>query len=184
MGWLFSEGWNRASLIQHLTEPKQEASGWSIKTEARCTVGNVLWAVQTVTGGSRDEGAPTTFIACYLLQGRGGQGWGYKDMDEDMGPSYYSCPLKYLTLQPVIRSEWGREWREKVHAYHAAADRLRKLKPGAPVRLKGMGTEALNGMIVPVHSVGRTKLLVSMPWGAPKFEGCRLRVRADNIEAV
>jgi hypothetical protein len=68
-----------------------------------------------VAGGFRDlaPGESRRYIQCDLLKG-GGNGWGYKSMDESMHPYYYSCPLSYLDLAP----EQCAEWRQKVREYH------------------------------------------------------------------
>jgi hypothetical protein len=88
MGWLF--GWrDRKSLIQHLTEPKDN---WG-KTLAKALVGNNMWVVHELNDGER-------FIALYLLRGGKNQDWGYKDMAESSGPFEVTCPLKFLDMVP------------------------------------------------------------------------------------
>jgi hypothetical protein len=62
-------------------------------------------------------------------------GWGYKSMDESMGPAYYTCPLSYLDMVPMPDSPYAREWREKVREYHAK--QRRKFKVGQVVKLVG-----------------------------------------------
>ena len=41
-------------------------------------------------------------------------GWGYKDMEERVGPCYYSCPLAYLDMVPTANEGW----RNRVREYH------------------------------------------------------------------
>jgi hypothetical protein len=84
----------------------------------------VLW---TVWEHRRREGAVDRYIGCDLLAGQRGYCWGYKDMEESMGPCYYTCPLKYLDLVPEPDSR-----RAKVRAYHA---KRRALAVGATVKL-------------------------------------------------
>lgn len=43
--------------------------------------------------------------------------WGYKDMEESMGPYEYDCPLKILKDVPEPPNEYAKEWRQKVEAY-------------------------------------------------------------------
>ena len=74
MGWLF--GWNtRKELVDHLCE------GNGVKTLKRCFKGNNMWAVQQTEDG-------LVFAVLYLIKGRNESrdGWGYKDVDETMGP--------------------------------------------------------------------------------------------------
>jgi hypothetical protein len=56
------------------------------------------------------------------------EGWGYKDLDESMGPYYFSCPLKYLDMVPIDRYGGNAEWRAGVVAYHERQREKQKLK--------------------------------------------------------
>lgn len=128
MGWLFTRGATRADIIQHCTRTEETAHArWT--TLAHCTKGNVLWSVVERT--RKDAGTSETFIACHLLARQTGFGWGYKDMDESMGPFYWSCPLAYLDQAPVANAAW----RDAVHAWHAR--RRRKVAVGDVWSLRG-----------------------------------------------
>jgi hypothetical protein len=123
MGWSFlSSCSNKAAIIKHLTEE------CGVKTIAKCVKGNVLWAVQESTTG-------TKFIGCYLLGADQGW-WGYKDMDESCGPCYYNCPLAYLEMVEDPKSTYSTGWREKVKAFHAKNATFNGMKPGTKVKLK------------------------------------------------
>lgn len=52
------------------------------------------------------------FVALYLMRGSRDpdEGWGYKSMDESMGPNYYRCPERLLK-QSQVEDRHG--WREK-----------------------------------------------------------------------
>jgi len=126
MGWLF--GWDtRKQLIDHLV------NGNGVKTLAHCFKGNDMWAVQEY---QREGGPLIRFICLYMLRGRSDQrdGWGYKDVSEDMGPYQTSCPLSYLELvKDFPPTGYAIEWRQKVVERHALASR--KLEPGQRIRL-------------------------------------------------
>jgi len=137
MGWLY--GWDtRKELIEHLV------NGNGVKTIKHCLVGNNMWAVQEGT----QEGKPVQFIALYLLRGRdvwnkhtgkyqdGGNGWGYKDMDESAGPNEISCPVSYLDMVPDPKIGYSTEWRQRVLARAARAKR--QLTPGMKIKLYGI----------------------------------------------
>jgi len=114
MGWYYTYGASRADLIRELTESrKSEETGWERKALTFCTAGNVLWTVWEIT---QPDGSSNRHIGCDLLH-RSKEGWGYKPMDEDMEPCYYTCPLAYLELVPD--SQGRPEWRTKVRAYWA-----------------------------------------------------------------
>jgi hypothetical protein len=138
MGWLV--GWNsKAEVVEHL---KRQAGERLVKASV---VGNVLWTVE------RAYESGDLFIRCCLLSGgRFHQGvrlpagsdmrWGYKDLEESMGPAEVSCPLAFLDMVPVPKGEYAARWRERVRAHHAQAAASRKLvreaRPGDRVRLR------------------------------------------------
>jgi len=80
-----------------------------------------------------------------LLRNPGGEGWGYKDMTEQMGPYYYSVPLSFLDAVPL--SELGdapgcaEEWRDKVRENAAARNVGRQLRIGATYLLQNVSDE-------------------------------------------
>lgn len=106
MGWYY-ETTSRAELIQRLIRPRAHAT--CIK---HCCVGNVLWTVWKPNDDKRALGAEN-WIGCDLMERAPDGMWGYKDMCEDMGPYYYSCPLSYLELAPAVNAEW-----RKMVRYH------------------------------------------------------------------
>jgi hypothetical protein len=98
MGWTFTRGATQDDVIQELL-----ADASTLEHEL---CGNVLWAVM--------QGRQQKFIACFLLED-GGNGWGYKAMEEGMHPYYYDCPLRLLDLAPAVCEKW----RARVRAHHA-----------------------------------------------------------------
>jgi hypothetical protein len=100
MGWLI--GWHsRNELVKHLCEDN------GVKTLKRFFSGNDMWTVQETKTGER-------FICLYKIVGGRNQDWGYKDIDESMGPYETSCPLSFFGLAPVVDAEW----RERCKAAH------------------------------------------------------------------
>lgn len=133
MGWLFKTGTTRRGLVEERTT-EWERNGVQHVCLAHCYRGNlfsggVLWTVWERTGPDRE---PERWIGCDLLQYRKTDGWGYKGMDESVGPFYYSCPLGYLKKVPTVANE---DWRVLVRAYHAErrkrqGNRLWRLRRG------------------------------------------------------
>ncbi|WP_061291946.1 hypothetical protein [Azotobacter vinelandii] len=81
----------------------------------------VLWYVAEYTALADDlswleRGQSVRLINCDLIECRNGR-WGYKDLGEACHPYYYSCPLAFLDLAPVVKSQ---AWRRGVREYHAA----------------------------------------------------------------
>ena len=131
MGWLFSERWlERKDLIKHLVE------GNGLKTLKHCTVGNNLWCVHEIKYGNN----LIKFICLYKMQGptrnKNYSGmdkdwWGYKDIDESMGPVELSCPVSYLEMCTAPEGMYAYEWRQRVYA---RGRKLRAAVPGAKFR--------------------------------------------------
>lgn len=115
MGWYYTYGAAKQDIISELLQ------GWEtdkakVHTLASSVKGNVLWTVKEYL--DKESGGIKRYICCDLL-GDGGDGWGYKPMDESMGPLYYDCPLHYLNMVPDPGG-FATSWREKVRHYHGA----------------------------------------------------------------
>lgn len=130
MGWTFTEHSKRADLVAEVTKTWTDVKDCVHETVAHCWRGNgfsgTLWIVKSRTD---PDGKEEKFILCYLMRyqnDRWGGGWGYKGMAESSHPYYYSCPLGYLKLAPVV----CQEWRDKVRAYHAKRSKPKKLQIG------------------------------------------------------
>ena len=120
MGWDYTQGATRGDIVKELTTSTERC-----KTIAFQVCGAVLWTVQEARRLNHDwqpYGEPVRFIGCYLLEGSikrtAGCSAGYKAMEEEMGPYYYTCPLHFLDLVPEPDSDIAREWRRKVREWH------------------------------------------------------------------
>ena len=113
MGWLF--GWDtRKQLVDHL------CYGNGVETLKRKFVGNNMWAVQRTKEG-------VVFACLYLIQGGRNNDWGYKDVDETMGPYKHDFPVSWLDLLSPCDSEYSISWRKKVRE---RAENMAKFKIG------------------------------------------------------
>lgn len=118
MGWLFIEGTSKRDLITKLTSTEENHHRrW--ETLSHSVRGNVIWSVVELT--NKDQQYSWRFITCYLLRSDRKYGWGYKEMEESMGPNHYSCPLKYLKMVPEANA--NANWREAVREYHHQRNR-------------------------------------------------------------
>jgi hypothetical protein len=129
MGWLFSERWQkRSDLIEHLV------NGNGVKTLRKALVGNHLWCVHEY----ERKGMPCRFICLYLMRGPALKNvkydgadrdwWGYKDVDETMGPHYSSCPASFLDMCTAPESEYAYAWRQRIYE---RARKIREVKIGS-----------------------------------------------------
>jgi len=175
MGWLFTRGTTKADIIEDLTRETP-----SIRTIRHSVRGNTMYAViEAKATGQRT-------IMVYLLAGRRDYGWGYKDIDESMGPVECDCPLWAFELVPEPPNDWARTWRERVRARHAARnDRKRRarflakqIEPGAPVVVAGgirLGGSRVDGQITLAYFRGENAVV--------RTNRGLVRVRADRITA-
>ena len=155
MGWLF--GWDdRKSLADHLSSPgvwAPEGTTDVIRREClkRCFKGNHMWTLWEVTRNGKPQ---ERYVVLFMLQKDGRDGWwGYKDVDETMGPAYYSCPVSYLDASEELRpkgSEYSTRWREGVR--RRAKIRGQKIEPGMEIVLR-------NGRTYRVESNRRGRIL-------------------------
>jgi len=139
MGWLFTPGSNRRSLIAERTEgwEREHDNGLRITTTclAHCYRGGcfsgVLWSVweRTFEKDAQPTEQPQRWIQCDLLYfNKRHDGWGYKDMIESMHPYYFSCPKKYLGMVPLEQFGGNAGWREQVIEHHQRATEKRRAR--------------------------------------------------------
>ena len=112
MGWTFERGATRRDAIEYVAAIKSHANpdGSTFATLRRCLRGNVVYALHEST---YVDGRVIRFIGVYLLQ-RGHGGWGWKSMDETMGPYYYDCPASYIKDCTAPVNQTAADWRAAV----------------------------------------------------------------------
>lgn len=64
--------------------------------------GKELWAIMEP---QKTDTQQTNFLEVFVLEKSNGV-WGYKNMDESMGPYYYNCPQAFIDMVPVANQEW------------------------------------------------------------------------------
>ena len=130
MGWSFRRGATKQSVIDDrlgpwdvTTRPGDEQwTGKAVGTRTqsvvlafRC-VGDSLWTVRETTVTTPDGQVMTEkWIGLDLLE-PSSDGWGWKSMDEAMGPYDWSCPPEFLDMAPCPEGEYAAKWREKIRA--------------------------------------------------------------------
>lgn len=116
MGWTFGFGFTRKDVIREATENWKNPKGGSGTVLRHCCRGNVIYILWEITGS---EGLKERFIEVVLMK-RSPEGWGYKQMDESMGPYYYECPISYIEMAGPTKYESAQKWRDQVWARHLA----------------------------------------------------------------
>jgi hypothetical protein len=134
MGWFYPhETTTRESLVIYLRRP--ERFGDKLELVRATVKGNRHWYLMRI----RETGMHV--IGLDLMQGtRGESSWGYKDMDESVGPYYWDCPITYLDAPADESVGSTSEWRAQVRRYHAEQKQKAKPEAGGIVRF-GDGRE-------------------------------------------
>ena len=140
MGWLFRSGSTRKGLIAERIEGWERTNPDGLVITSTCLAhcyrgGNfsgVLWSVweRTFTTNGVESSPKQRWIQCDLLRYQQ-DAWGYKDIEESMGPYYFSCPLKYLGMVPLAQFGGNAEWREQVIEYHQRSAEKRRQRRAA-----------------------------------------------------
>jgi hypothetical protein len=136
MGWLFNNypTSKKDFIAQVLRDYNGDNERCSYKVLAKAIKGNCLWMVCEVTPKTADA-KTVRYIELCLIDRHDGC-WGFKNMDEGMGPYYFSCPLAYLDMAPPPETSSTFNWRERVRAYHA--ERSAKVEKGKCYKLKNV----------------------------------------------
>jgi hypothetical protein len=140
MGWTYQceGGMSLKNFIAERVKTEENENGkWEyIKHALR---GRCLWSIMVHTNKKTNPYTVTKIIAVDLIGGSEKNGWGYKDMSEEMGPCFYTCPLSYLDEVPDPGS-YATEWRKAVREYHAKIktqrDEMNSAKIGDKIILK------------------------------------------------
>lgn len=163
----------------HRMEIRPEDSAW----------GSSGW-YRTLWGVLRQDGEPVEIILWLVDRRKGGGGsWGYKPVEETMGPAEVDCPVRLLDVCPApsaaefgaVGGEWSAEWRLRVRAAHAAklaaaragAALLRRVKAGerptvtlqrcAPLGgVAGVGGVELNGTTAVLREYRRGRYVAEL----------------------
>ncbi len=131
MGWLI----NHRGLGPHETVDSRmrEELSWSDHDArsgdkhtiiASATVGSTWYAALEIVRASGER----SVVALVCLTTRRG-GFGYKDMDETMGPNECSCPARILDLLTETDSEYAIEWRKRCRDAGKAKSDARQAMP-------------------------------------------------------
>jgi hypothetical protein len=139
MGWTSSYEWRtKKHVVEHVTSKSFWGENYTIMKQS--LVGNHLWVLAKYHPTETDS---KVFIGLFLLSYfKGDEGYGYKDISEDMGPCEVSCPKSFIIEAEKYgegSNNYAKEWRKKVLAYHEAKKAKRKavekLAAGQVVRL-------------------------------------------------
>lgn len=115
MGWLYTNKPKGESVKDFFSKQFTfETDRYSSKL-LECAVVKMRTAYMAIEQVLKVDGARTVFaVVCFLHYApKDYNNFGYKDMDETMGPYAYDCPEKILKLLTPTDNEYARNWREK-----------------------------------------------------------------------
>lgn len=129
MGWLY--GWtSKESLIADLRSPSRFSSG--IRLVQSSVRGKRHWYLAERADGSRWIGLDLMDRLQDRIQ------WGFKDLDETVGPFYFDCPISYIKAATQPFNESAAIWRGKVLAL--AREKRTRMKPSPEQEIALNGT--------------------------------------------
>jgi hypothetical protein len=96
---------SRKEIVDHLVYQYSKPN-WTIIDRKATNFGRHLWMVL------RPKEGPS-FVCLYLLSSYQDD-WGYKPIDESMGPCYYDCPVSLLGQADAPTPGHATEWRKIV----------------------------------------------------------------------
>ncbi len=117
-----------------LTHSEHGAYTQRVLRSALVAMSEYYAAVERVMADGKRQIWGAMFLVEIRRQG-GFKTWGYKDMDESMGPAYTRCPVAILDLLTEPMNDQAAIWRACCRDHHARRARLTGLKPGMRIRL-------------------------------------------------
>jgi hypothetical protein len=133
MGFDFTQDATKQDVIN-----EQVAESSSTRTVAFQVRANVLWAIKESKYNPADR-----WIYYGVMKLHRGYGWGFKGMEEGMGPAYYNCPVEYLDQVTLPSSSYAEAWRARVRETDAKSGRSREgqVAPANPLYTELFGTK-------------------------------------------
>ena len=188
MGWLYKHD-PVDDPVAYLTDLNDhDGEHFNNRVLAATRVGNTVYMALRCM--EKATGKSFVLAAVVLISNTRKHGFGYKDMDETMGPCECACPDRIMRLlspvEDIPNPSYAAEWRARVAAHkEAAAEQRRKraaLRPGSIVTLQ-REVSFRDGTTAAVFRLRlvRRKTPIFEPVDRPGFL-CRLR--ADTLAAA
>jgi hypothetical protein len=112
MGWTTSYDWSNAEDVKRalLDDYAREADKFEVLGTRSTSYGRHFWMAIKIKNTGR------SFVCLFLLGGGFREGWGFKDVSEDMGPVDIDCPVELLDMTDEPTEGYAVEWRKRVRA--------------------------------------------------------------------
>ena len=133
MGWLYGWDWDSPAAVRKAIN---EGASLKLVDQKATNCGRHLWSVYELPNGRR-------FINLDLIEKMKGENrWGYKEIEEGMGPYTYDCPVSLIDKAGPTDCETSNRWRAQVRELHER--RKRKLTVGTRFSLWGRKYEVID----------------------------------------
>lgn len=142
MGWSFSYGSPNPNMKTEMDRLHNWAEGGTVRRVLRSAmVGSTYYAAVEVS----KPDTPTRVFASVCLTKKARNEWGYKGMDEGMGPNEARCPATILNLLSPTEHEYALAWRQRCreHIEWKKARAKVVFKPGMVIEYGGNFYELL-----------------------------------------
>jgi hypothetical protein len=197
MGWLYRNEPIDNPLAHLMAKYNYDCNTHTLKTLDGARVGNTVYLAVKSTikefrfhsyphlplAGLKNTGQSFVFAAVILISNTKKHGFGYKDMDESMGPCECNCPQRIMRLLSPIADiphpGYTADWRARVAAQHneqrQRRQRRKSLSVGSIVTLPA-ATRFSGGITASEFRVAyfRRRTPIFEPIDRPGFR-CRLR---------
>lgn len=102
----FSGYYSRQDVVNDLVR-QYSGENFSIIDRKATNFGRHLWMLIKPKQGP-------SFVCLFKLSSYGGD-WGYKPIDESMGPAYWDCPVSLIQQADPPTTEYATNWRNEVY---------------------------------------------------------------------
>jgi len=106
MGWISNHHWTLESLVCEIIDTYRTSPNFSVLAKGQTHYGRRLWL--TIQPKEGEAG-----VVLFLLKSHEGT-WGYKAIDESMGPVYWDCPKAVIEAAGKPINHYSRQWRQEV----------------------------------------------------------------------
>lgn len=146
MGWTFTvkPSWKTTrEFLRGKLNCSNEHGSWEVLDDALVARTEYYAAIRrTHTDGTAPYVFGAVFLVRHVPRARDGYTFGYKDMDESMGPNADRCPLRILDLLSPTDEKYAIEWRERCRRYHDRQKRklelLQRVEFTDPIHFSGI----------------------------------------------
>ena len=186
MGWMYTRKAKGETIREFF------ARELGFETEKRtvrlldCAVVNLREAYLAFEDIDHTSGNRQVFAVVCLLHYQPNSYWnfGYKDMEESMGPCYYKCPERILKLLTPTSSEYALKWRKRCWEHIERRRSLPRLRKGDVVEFSQPIKFSDGSKVRGLRVLNSRKLLFEKPDGYGLFKLRKSTLERNSYRVV